>query len=58
MSDPYTKLIVDKKKGNKMNKIQIRFANGEVLVTTENNLNGYILKGIRTQNEVVECALI
>ena len=41
-----------------MNKIQIRFANGEVLVTTENNLNGYILKGVRTQNEIVEYTLI
>jgi hypothetical protein len=41
-----------------MRKIQIRFANGEVLVTTENNLNGYILKGVRTQNEIVEYTLI
>lgn len=41
-----------------MRKIQIRFKNGEVITTTEDNLNGYILKGIRTQNEIVEYTLI
>ena len=41
-----------------MRKIRIRFKNGEVITTTEDNLNGYILKGIRTQNEIVEYTLI
>lgn len=41
-----------------MNKIQIRFANGEVIITDKSNLNGYTLIGIRTQNEVVGYTLI
>ena len=41
-----------------MNKIEIVFKDGTVLVTTENNLNGYILKGVRNQNEVVRYTLI
>jgi hypothetical protein len=41
-----------------MRKIQIRFKDGSVITTTENNLNGYILKGVRTQNEIVEYTLV
>jgi hypothetical protein len=41
-----------------MRKIQIRFKNGEVIITNESNLNGYILIGVRTQNEIVEYTLI
>lgn len=36
-----------------MNKIQITFANGQVLVTEEKFLNGYTLKGIRSNNPII-----
>ena len=35
-----------------MNKIRITFSNGQVLVTEEKFLNGYILKGIRMGNPI------
>lgn len=37
-----------------MNKIQIQFENGEVLVTESQFLNGYILKGLRSGNPVAK----
>jgi hypothetical protein len=41
-----------------MRKIEIEFKDGSVIVTTEDKLNGYILKGVRTQNEIVRYTLI
>ena len=52
MSDLCTRVIVDKER-IKMNKIQITFANGQVLVTEEKFLNGYTLKGIRSNNPII-----
>lgn len=41
-----------------MSKIEIEFKDGTVIKTTEDKLNGYILKGIRNQNEIVRYTLI
>ena len=36
-----------------MNKIQITFADGSVVETEEKFLNGYTLKGIRSNNPII-----
>ncbi len=41
-----------------MRKIEIQFKDGTTFVTTEDKLNGYILKGIRSQNEIIRYSLV